>query len=595
MKKNLFAVVVAVFVVLNLANAQDYQDKFIKYSTPKLSKEQLVTVRNGIKGVDYDEKEAMVLTKITEWQYHIDTVGVTYHRVGNTFSYARMLLNTQEDKYIDRACKAILASIALQDVNPKSKTYGLWPYFKEEPLATKRTPPDFNMADFFSVTLLDIYMGHKQRLPDSVVSKIVASLKLASRCIQKRDQGPSYTNIAIMGTYVTYMVSHLFNMPDMQDYAAKRLKIFYDYTIEKQGFTEFNSPTYTLTALDEISRMKQHIVEPDAKAMVDKINDVAWNIIARHFHKPTGQWAGPNSRSYSTLLKQEKLFTILNLASKGKVGLVEKKYDANEILLEYEMPEKYVPYFNSPVYPRMESDVFEPNEPKVTGTTLLEKDFVLSTANRSCLWNQRRPFLAYWGTSESPRYLQFQFLHNNYDFSSAAIFTQQENTDILAGVNLFLFGGDKHIGLDKIKTGKFKAKDLRLRFRFGGTKSSDVLSIPTKENEPFQFKIDDLSFQIHLFQASYDKQKGYWEKGGDGKDAWIDYVLYAGAEKEIDLNAVQEAVWAFTFSMGKKGQKLPTSKPEFDIIDKTFHAKWNNLKIDFPTNLLLLGGFPKNL
>jgi len=191
--------------------------------------------------------------------------------------------------------------------------------------------------------------------------------------------------------------------------------------------------------------------------------------------------------------------------------------------------------------------------------------------------------------------LQFQFLHNNYDFSSAAIFTQQENTDILAGVNLFLFGGNKHIGLDKIKTGKFKTKDLRMRFRFGGTKSSDDLSIPTKENEPFQFKIDDLNFQIHLFQASLDKQKGYWEKGGDGKDAWIDYVLYAGAEKEIDLNAVQEAVWAFTFSLGKKGQKLPASKPEFVIKDKIFNAKWNHLEINFPTNLLPLGGFPQNL
>lgn len=595
MKKNVLAIAMAAIVVCNWVSAQDYQDKYIKYSTPKLSKEQLAAVRNEIKGVNYDEKEAMVLTKITEWQYHIDTVGVTYHRVGNTFGYARLLLNSQEDKYIERACKAILASIALQDVNPNSKTYGLWPYFKEEPLATKRTPPDFNMADFFSVTLLDIYMGHKQRLPDSVVAKIVTSLKLAAGCIRKRDQGPSYTNIAIMGTYVTYMVSHLFDLPDMRSYAAKRLKTFYDYTMEKQGFTEYNSPTYTITALDEISRMKQHIVEPEAKAMVDKINDVAWSIIARHFHKPTGQWAGPNSRSYSTFLKQEKLYAILNLASKGKVNLGARKFEANEILLEYEMPEKYVAYFNNPTYPRLETDVFEPNEPKVSGTTLLEKDFVLSTANRSCMWNQRRPFLAYWGTKEDPRYLQFQFLKNNYDFSSAAIFTHQENTNVLAGVNLFLFGGDKHIGIDKIKTGKFKAKDLRMRFRFGGTKTTDDLAIPNKENEPFQFKLDDLNFQIHFFQASFDKQKGYWEKGGDGKDAWIDYVLYAGAEKEFDFNTVQEAVWAFTFSIGEKGQKLPASKPEFGIKDKTFNAKWNNLTITFPTNLLPLGGFPKNL
>jgi len=595
MKKGFLAVLAALFLMMNLLHAQDYQDKFIKYSIPKLSKEQLEAVRNGIKGVDYDEKEAMVWTKITEWQYHIDTVGVTYHRLGNTFSYARMLLNTLEDKHIDRACKAILASIALQDVNPNSKTYGLWPYFKEEPLATKRTPPDFNMADFFSVILLDIYMFHKQRLPDSVVAKIVASVKLAAHCIQKRDQGPSYTNIAIMGTYVTYMVSHLFDMPEMQEYAAKRLKTFYDYTIEKKGFTEYNSPAYTITALDEISRMKQHIVEPTDKAMVEKLNDVAWDIIARHYHKPTGQWAGPNSRSYSTFLKQEKLYAILNLASKGKVNMGVKKFEANEILLEYDMPEKYFSYFISPVYPRLEKDVFEPNEPILTGTTLLEKEFTLSTANRSCLWNQRRPFLAYWGTKEEPRYLQFQFLHNNYDFSSAAIFTQQEGTNVLAGINLFLFGGDKHIGLDKIKNGKFKAKDMRLRFRFGGTKSLDDFVIPAKENEPFKFTIDNMNFQIHLFQASFDKLKGYWEKGGDGKDAWLDYVLYTGAEKEFNLNAIQEAIWAFTFSMGTQWRKIPVSKPEFGIKDRMFNAKWNNLSINLQSNLLPLGGFPKNL
>ena len=595
MNKNVVATVLTVLIFCSWALGQDYQDAYIKYATPKLSTEQLATVRNAIKGVDYDEKEAMVLTKITEWQYHIDTVGVTYHRVGNTFGYARMLLNAQEDAYINRACKAILAGIALQDVNPNSKTYGLWPYFKEEPLATKRTPPDFNMADFFSVTLLDIYMGHHQRLPENVVAKIVASLQMAARCIEKRNQGPSYTNIAIMGTYVTYMVSHLFNMPDMQDYAAKRLKTFYDYTLEKQGFTEYNSPAYTITALDEISRMKQHIVEPAAKAMIDKLNDVAWSIIARHYHQPTGQWAGPNSRSYSTFLKQEKLFAILYLASKGKVDVGVKKYDANEILLEYDMPEKYVAYFNKPVYPRLEKDVFEPNEPKVTGTTLLEKDFVLSTANRSCLWNQRRPFLAYWGTTASPHYLQFQFLHNHYDFSSAAIFTHQEKTHVLAGVNLFLFGGDKHIGLDNLKTGKFKAKDLRLRFRFGGIASPELLTIPTKDDEPFSFTLDDCSFQLHLFQASFDHQKGYWEKGGDGKDAWIDYVLYAGAEKEFDFNNVQEAYWAFTFSMGKKGQALPASTPQYTIKGKLFNTKWNEMSIQFPTNLLPLGGFPKNL
>ena len=75
----------------------------------------------------------------------------------------------------------------------------------------------------------------------------------------------SYTNIAIMGTYVTYMVSNLFELPELKNYSADRLNRFYNYTLDKEGFSEYNSPTYTIIALNELYRMKSHIVEPVAK------------------------------------------------------------------------------------------------------------------------------------------------------------------------------------------------------------------------------------------------------------------------------------------------------------------------------------------
>ena len=97
------------------------------------------------------------------------------------------------------------------------------------------------------------------------------SLILAARSIQKRNMGPGYTNIAIMGTYVTYITSHLFDIPDMKEYSKKRLKRFYDYTLEKGGFSEYNSPTYTIIALDELLRMRQHITDPESKAIIDSL------------------------------------------------------------------------------------------------------------------------------------------------------------------------------------------------------------------------------------------------------------------------------------------------------------------------------------
>lgn len=588
-------ILLVLFLSLTLVKGQHFQDKFISYAPVKLNDGEKAAVKKYVDQVNYDPVENMVLSKITAWQYHIDTVGVTYHHVLSTFRYAKALLNLEDPNMVPRACEAILAGIAQQDTVPGSKTLGVWPYYKEEPLATKRSPADFNMADFNAAVLLDIYMGYQNQLPATVLEKIKKALILAARSIEKRNMGPGYTNIAIMGTYVTYMVSHLFDLADMQAYASKRLKNFYNYTIEKNGFSEYNSPTYTITALDEITRMLRHIVEPEDRKMVVKLNEVAWDIMARHFHKPTGQWAGPNSRSYSTFLNQEKFFSILYFSSKGKVDFGFRNYNAAEILLRYEMPEKYVAWFNSPAYPRTEHDLFEPGEPQVKGTTFLEKDFVLSSANRSCMWNQRRPFTAYWGTMKSPRYMQVQFLHDDYDFSSAAMFSYQAENRILAGINLYLDGGDKHIGIDKIKDRKIKGKDLRIRFKFGGTSSDKDFKIPPKGNTAFTLPVDGFNFNIHLFQASFNKENGFWEKGSDGKDAWVDYVIYSGREKEIDLSAIQEAAWAFTFSMTRKGEKIPASKPEYNVENNEMKVSWGALNISIPVNLLPLGPYPKNL
>ena len=140
-----------------------------------------------------------------------------------------------------------------------------------------------------SYTHLDVYKRqHQDRLPAELQEKMKNALILAARSVQKRDCEPGYTNIAIMGTYVTYMVSHLFDLPEMKKYANERLYTFYQYTQEQKGFTEYNSPTYTIVALDELNRMQRHIVEPEAKRMIDELYEMGWEMIARHYHKPSG-------------------------------------------------------------------------------------------------------------------------------------------------------------------------------------------------------------------------------------------------------------------------------------------------------------------
>lgn len=567
-----------------------FTDDFITYAPVRLTTPEKQILKASLEKLhgQYDEKEKMLTRKLTAWNYHTDAQSGTFHEVRSSFSYAVGLLDLDDANYKQRAFDIIKKTISLQDTVTASRTCGVWPYYMEEPLATKKSPADFNWADFNAVSLLDVYMGHEAKLPADLRMMIKTSLIYAARSIVKRDVQPGYTNIAIMGTYVTFITSHLLNLPDMQVYAANRLQKFYDYTL-KRGFTEYNSPTYTIVALDELDRMKRHIIDKDAKSKIDSLYNIGWAVIAKHYHKPSGQWAGPHSRAYSSLL-QPSVNGIFKEASGGKIHLPGATA-RSDVKIKHKIPEYLLPYFLSPKYPRIQQDILSIDSPKIIGTTYLTDQYALSSANRSSLWNQRRPFLVYWGTPQKPHYLQVRFLHDLYDFSAASFYSEQKESNILAAINFITNGGDKHISIDKLKEGKFKAKDLRLRFEFGNVPPEQLL-LPAHNNDPFTLNIDGLQFNLQLFHAVFDQLKGRWEKGGDDKAAWIDYVLYNGAEKDIDLTAVDNAVLGFAFDISDHNKNAENPKPVVLHEGGNLTTQWKGLRVSVPVKP---AGQPKSL
>lgn len=572
-----------------------YNDGYITYAPVRLTPEEKETVAKALAPLHerYEPEFKMLASDIRAWNYHTDALSGHFHEVRGSFAYAAALLDMGDPHFKQRAFDAIEKTVSLQDVDPDSKSCGVWPYFEEEPLATKKSPIDYNWADFNAVSLLDIYMGHRDELPPALLKKVEEAIILAGKAVQKRNCGPGYTNIAIMGTYVTYMVSHLLDLPEMQEYAFKRLKTFYEYTLRKNGFSEYNSPAYTVVALDELDRMRRHIVEPGAKKMIDELYAITWEIIARHYHRPSGQWAGPHSRSYSTLIRPS-FHALLFEASGGKTdpGIRPSRTD---VKIKHRIPESLLPYFLEPVYPRAERDVFENQEPQIIGTTYMTEQYALSSVNRSSLWNQRRPFLLYWGARQQPRYLQVRMLHDLYDLSTASYFSRQKDNAVLSVINFATNGGDRHISIDILRDGKFTAKDLRLRFEFGNVPAGD-LPLPSADRAPIGFTLDGLSFHLQLFYGVFGKYRGYWEKGGDETHAWLDYVIYSGDETEIDLTKTDIAAFGFTFSVGKAPDDAvactvgetrihasePRGRADIRHVKGILHVEWNGLKVSAP-------------
>jgi len=534
--------------------------------------------------------------------YHSDFQEETkIHSVRSSLGYAEALLNSRKPEFRERAFDVLRAVIALQDQDPQSKTCGVWPYSLEEPLATKKSPADRNWADFSAVPIIGIINNHSDILPNDLKEKTQKALLLAAQAIRNRDVRPDYTNISLMGLYVCYMTADMYNDADLMDYARKRLKAFYDCTVLNKGFIEYNSPAYFKLSLDEVLRLKNHVINPDDLTMLEFIYHTGWSVIARHYHQPTAQWAGPHGRAYSVLLGSST-YNWLYTASGGiiKPDIPTEFSKDEDPILKHQIPADLITYFSQPTLPRMEIDTFIRGGQKielnplvsyqesdrgvwietkeVIGKSYFTNDFVLSSANQSCLWNQRRPLIAYMGTSQKPVSMQISFLHDGYDYAAANIFCAQDSTNVLGAINFTTNGGDRHVTIDVIENATIKATDLRLRFEFGGDISSVGFNALEADKNLVVGKSGNLNFRIEIPYQKFGDYQGNWSTGGDDKNKWIDLVIYSGSEKEFNFGEIQEAVLGFLFSL--KAGTIPEAPVEVSKSGENLNLKWNELSVN---------------
>lgn len=421
----------------------------------------------------YDPEEHMIKRPFSSPGYHTTLKGGFVHPTRESLTYAVGLLDSGEEELRVRAIEVLKKVVSLQDTNPEHSTYGIWSWFYEEPL-DKMSPPDWNWADFCGKELLQVALDHFDRLPEDVRDMVRKSIIHAVNSIMKRDVGPSYTNIAIMGTYVTLVAGELFGIDRFLEYGRQRLKRIYDHTLYHGAFTEYNSPTYTMVALEDLSRMLLHVKDPSCRRITEELHHIGWECVAHHFHAPTWQWAGPHSRCYSSL-QGPPLWSRLELATGGRVRFLdddELEIDIDWPRIKLRCPEEFIEYFRNPGSPRLERVTFlkgDGKRPSQVATTYLTPEYAIGSFNWSDLWNQRRALIAYWGTHERPSYMHLRCLHDGYDYASAAFLSVQANGNVLAAINFATDGGDTHPGLDRVREATIEAEDLRLRLEFGGS------------------------------------------------------------------------------------------------------------------------------
>ena len=497
----------------------------------------------------FDPKANMILVEVHNPGYAINLKnGSLGHPTMGSLSYALDLLDTGKPENLARAVAILRKVLSLQDTNPASKTYGLWSWYLEEPLEKMRTP-DYNWADFGATTLLQVTRDHRSRLPADLARAVDASIVHCLRCIKKRNSPPSYTNIAVLGSYATLIGGETLNLPEFLNYGRERLKRFYEYTLENGTFEEYNSPGYTMLALRELTRIKADTTDPEARKIIDALLRTAWTEVARHFHAPTRLWAGPHSRCYYTIPTGPTPEDIQR-ATGGRVDFGIASKSQGDLRIPLACPADLAPLFQPLKEPRTVVETFVKRFNRI-GTTYLHPQYALGSINNEDLWNQRRALLLYFGTYQKPGYMHLRFLKNDYDFSSAWITTTQKEGLVVGAVNFVTNGGDAHISLDMVKHAKIKASDLRLRLEFGGPAADLVKIIGQKDS--WEIKAGELSLSFGLACARFGDYEGKLIAGGDDKLRWLDVVLYSGVEREFDLAALPQAIIGFVFSVGPHG------------------------------------------
>ncbi|WP_373229794.1 hypothetical protein [Cohnella sp.] len=472
-----------------------------------------------------------------EKTYHTALKKDSYPYVHYTYLsvvYALDLLDSGLSDYAQRAAEIAAVIVQLQDRRKDSPTYGIWSYYYEEHL-DQMEAPDWNFADFIGKKLVLMLKHHGDRLSEGLRQGLSEAIGRACQAIVKRDVGPSYTNIAAMGAFVTLVGGEVIGLETFVQYGRNRLRRLYDYTVRLGTFVEFNSPCYTPITMEELHHIHEETKDPASVMLTEKLLFIAWRMAAERYHPRTKEWAGPHSRSYSPMLES---------------------YPDTRAL---RCPEELLPYFSTEEERYFRCTVFEEEETgyQSFATTYMQEAYCLGSFSKDMMWNQRRNLIAYVDNHGKAAYVQLRFLKDGRDFSSAVFTGVQDKSDIVFGINMALDFGDWHPVLDPIN-GVFKAEDLRIRIEIGGYIEGVDCDSGNKLDYDAAVVIGRQTVRVKQLSALSDKGVPRMEITRSEQEGTlcIDYIIYDGPRNRFDFHEWNQAAWVFLFTLSERAEEL---------------------------------------
>ena len=222
------------------------------------------------------------------WGYDVVQSSVWY-----AVSLARWCRDHPEnsERERDRLNRLVSTMASYQDRDSSSETYGNL-YWRVGWTDVK----DRNGISFWSPEAGLIYLEHRDLLTDQTNAELEATLQLCIEGLDRHRPRWQYTNIFLLNILSRLTLARALDRSDVLEKAENDWDLWFVET-GKGGLTEYNSPTYIVTALAPLGRMLLFCREA-MRAQVEQTLECLYADFFWHYHQPSGGLAGAMSRAY---------------------------------------------------------------------------------------------------------------------------------------------------------------------------------------------------------------------------------------------------------------------------------------------------------
>ncbi len=486
--------------------------RFLRDFIERIMKESAAAVSQKLAELDrlFNPQTQMPKKPAVTAGYHTRLAdGTPAHETRLAMDYALLCLSAGTPERNARAALVIDAVLKLQVIDPMDQHFGIWGWFAEEPPG-RMDPADWNWADFIGARIAEALVLHSSQLASDLTAGMKQALDRAAMCIFRRQSPIGYTNIAIMGAGVSAVAGELLDRPVLLDYGRRKLQEVMLLAKKVGTFSEYNSPTYTIVAIEECERVLRLSRDPALTAMARQLLDVAWDMIAQRWHAPTGQWAGPHGRAYSDRVAADKRHKI-------EAALADR-------------PALPLPRFvSTPVGADAEGVA------KVAHT-FLDRTSCIGSITREHTWTQRRPIIAYWLLADGlpAAVFKVEFLLDGRATPGLRLATSQVDNRLLVSGYPLHGCGVWHPYFHVPADGQFDLSDLRLRFALEAAGATVTQILPGR----YRLSAGDHAVQIDLTDCFINDRKLSWQTDQADGTARLDTVLVDTAGR-VDFVAMR--------------------------------------------------------